>query len=67
MARVDINDNNQSFNIDKVTFRPHMLKEMEQQVIWIRKNVKIAQDRQNRYANMKRTPREFKVGDHVCL
>jgi hypothetical protein len=44
-----------------------MLKEMEEQVIMIRQNLKIAQDRQKSYADMKRTPREFKAGDHVYL
>jgi hypothetical protein len=44
-----------------------MLKEMEQQVIQIRQNLKIAQDIQKSYENMKMTPREFKVGDHVYL
>jgi hypothetical protein len=42
-----------------------MLKEMEQQVIHINQNLKIAQDRQKSYAYRKRTPREFKIGDHV--
>jgi hypothetical protein len=36
---------------------------MEQQVIQINKNLKIAQDIQKRYAKIKRTPREFKTGD----
>jgi hypothetical protein len=40
---------------------------MEQQVIQIRQNLKIAQDRQKSYADMKRTPRELKLGDHVYL
>jgi hypothetical protein len=29
--------------------------------------MKIFQDRQNSYADMKRIPREFKVGDHMYL
>jgi hypothetical protein len=36
-------------------------------VVQIRKNMKIAQDRQKSYANRKRTPREFKTGDHLYL
>jgi hypothetical protein len=44
-----------------------MLKKMEQQVIQIRYNLKIAQDRQKSYADKKITPREFKAGDHVYL
>jgi hypothetical protein len=53
--------------VDRVTIGPDMLKEMEHQVIQIRKNMKISQDRQKSYADMKRTPREFKEGDHVYL
>jgi hypothetical protein len=44
-----------------------MLNEMEQQVIRIRQNLKIAWDIQKSYAYMKMTPREFKAGDHVYL
>jgi hypothetical protein len=36
-------------------------------VIQIRKNLKIAQDKQKNYAYIKRSPREFKAGDHVYL
>ena len=44
-----------------------MLKEMEQEVIHIRQNLKIAQDKQKSYADMKMTTREFKTEDHVYL
>jgi hypothetical protein len=40
---------------------------MEQQVIQTKKNLKIAQDRQKSYTDRKRTPREFKIRDHVYL
>jgi hypothetical protein len=40
---------------------------MERQVIQIKKNLKVAQNRQKIYADRKRTPREFKAGDHVYL
>jgi hypothetical protein len=53
--------------VDRITIRHDMLKEMEQQVIQIKKNLKIAQDRQKSYADRKRTPREFNTGDHVYL
>jgi hypothetical protein len=36
-------------------------------VIQIKKNLKITQTRQKSYANRKRNPREFKMGDHVYL
>jgi hypothetical protein len=53
--------------VDRITIRPDMLKEMEQQLIQIKKNLKIAQDRQKIYVDIKRTPREFKTGEHVYL
>jgi hypothetical protein len=44
-----------------------LLKEMDDQMIKIKKNLKVAQDRQKCYADKNRTHREFKVGDHVFL
>ena len=44
-----------------------MLKEMEQQVVKIRKNLKTSQDRQKSYVDLKRSHKEFKVGEHVYL
>ena len=35
-----------SNQVDRITIRPDMLKEMEQQVIQIKQNLKIDQDRQ---------------------
>jgi hypothetical protein len=40
---------------------------MEEQMLRIKKNLKVAQDRQKSYAEKNRTNREFKVGDHVFL
>jgi hypothetical protein len=40
---------------------------MEQQVVQIKQNLKIAQDRQKSYADRKRTRREIKAGDRVYL
>jgi transposase InsO family protein len=53
--------------VDRITIGSDMLKEMEQQVVQIKHKLKIAQDSHKRYANRKRTPREFKAGDHVYL
>jgi hypothetical protein len=53
--------------VEKIIIVPDMLKEMEQQVVQIRQNLNISQDRQKSYADRKRTPREFKTGDHVYL
>jgi hypothetical protein len=46
---------------------PELLKEMEEQMVKIRHNLKVAQDRQKSYDDRKRTNREFKVGEHVFL
>jgi hypothetical protein len=46
---------------------PEFLKEMEDQMIKIKQNLKAAQDRKKSYADKNRTHREFKVGDHVFL
>jgi hypothetical protein len=40
---------------------------MEDQMITIKWNLKVAQDRQKSYTDSNRTHREFKVGDHVFL
>jgi hypothetical protein len=53
--------------VDIIKIRPDMLNEMEQQVIQIKKNLKISHDRYKSYANRKRNPREFKTRDHVYL
>jgi hypothetical protein len=52
---------------DRVVVGPELLKEMEDQMIKIKQNLKVAQDRQKSYADSNRTHREFKVGDHVFL
>jgi exosome complex RNA-binding protein Rrp4 len=37
------------------------------EVIRIKQNLKVAQDRQKIYVDRKRTHKEFKVGDHVYI
>ena len=44
---------------------PELLKEMEQEVVKIRQNLKAAQDRQKSYVDKHRVNREFNVVDHV--
>jgi hypothetical protein len=44
-----------------------LLREMEEQMIKIKQNLKTAQDRKKSYVDKGRTHREFKVGDHVFL
>jgi hypothetical protein len=43
--------------VNRISFGPNMLKEMEQQVTQIKQNLKVAQNRQKIYADQKRTPR----------
>jgi hypothetical protein len=52
---------------DRVLVGPEMLQVMEDQVLQIRQRLKEANDRQKSYADAKRTPREFSVGDKVLL
>jgi hypothetical protein len=52
---------------DRVVLGPDLLKEMEDQAIKIKHNLKAAQDRQKIYADKNRKTREFKVGEHVIL
>ena len=52
---------------DRAVVGPKLLKEMEDQMIRIKHNLKTAQDRQKSYADSNRNHREFKVGDHVFL
>jgi hypothetical protein len=40
---------------------------MEDQVVKIKQNLKVCQDRQKVYADKNMTAREFKVGEHVLL
>ena len=46
---------------------PDLLREMEEQMLKIKQNLKAAQERQKSYDDKGRTHREFKVGDHVFL
>jgi hypothetical protein len=40
---------------------------MEEKMVKIKQNLKVAQDRKKRYVDKRRIVIEFKVGDHVCL
>ncbi|XP_057543400.1 uncharacterized protein LOC130821629 [Amaranthus tricolor] len=52
---------------ESVTLGSAMLEEMTDQVNMIRERLKAAQDRQKSYADLKRRPDEFAVGDYVLL
>ena len=53
--------------VNRVVLGPELLKEMEQEVVKIRWNLKAAQDRQKSYTDKHRGNRQFSVGDHVYL
>jgi hypothetical protein len=53
--------------IDRTVVGPDLLKEMEDQMIKIKHNLKDSQDRLEIYVDKKRTHREFKMGDRVFL
>nr|GEW24766.1 reverse transcriptase domain-containing protein [Tanacetum cinerariifolium] len=46
---------------------PEMIQEMMEKIILIKQRIQAAQDRQRSYADRKRKPMEFKVGDRVML
>jgi hypothetical protein len=52
---------------DRIVVGPELLKEMEDQMIKIKQNLKFSQDIQKSYADKNRTHRKFKVCDHVFL
>ena len=52
--------------LDKIVIELKLLKEMEEQMVKIKHNLKVAQDRKT-YIDKKRTHRDFKVGEHVFL
>jgi hypothetical protein len=51
--------------IDRAVVGPDLLREMEEKMLKIKKNLKAAQDKQKNYVDKGRTHKEFKVGDHV--
>jgi hypothetical protein len=53
--------------VDKITVGLEFPKEMEDEMVKIRENMKVAQDRHNNYVDRKRIHREFKAGDDVYI
>ena len=51
--------------MDRLVLGPELLKEMEKIVKQVQGNLKVAQDRQKSQADLKRTPKEFQVGERV--
>ncbi|GKC15524.1 putative reverse transcriptase domain-containing protein [Tanacetum coccineum] len=46
---------------------PEMIQETTEKIVLIKQRIQAAQDRQKSYADLKRKPMEFKVGDMVML
>ena len=53
--------------MDRLVLGPKLLKEMEEIVKQVQGNLKIAQDRQKSQVDLKRTPKELQVGEHVFI
>jgi len=53
--------------VDRIILGPELLKEMELIVKQVQQNLKEARDRQKSYADLRRTFREFEVGNHVYV
>ena len=53
--------------MDRLVLGPELLKEMEEIVKHVQGNLKIAQDQHKSQADLKRTPKEFQVGEHVFI
>ena len=52
---------------DKQLTGPEIVCETTEKIIQIREHLKAARDRQRSYANIRRKPLEFQVGDRVML
>ncbi|WVZ59919.1 hypothetical protein U9M48_010002 [Paspalum notatum var. saurae] len=52
---------------ERVTFGPDLVTQAEEQVRFIRENLKRAQSRQKSYSDRRRRPLVFEEGDHVYL
>ncbi|GKE81297.1 hypothetical protein Tco_1551297, partial [Tanacetum coccineum] len=49
------------------TLGPELIQETTEKIIQIKQRMQAARDRQKSYANLKRKPMEFQVGDKVML
>ena len=53
--------------VDILMLGPDLLKDIELTMKQVEQNLKGSQDSQKIYADLKITPREFQVGDHVYI
>ena len=52
---------------ERNVFGPDIVGEAEEQVQFIQENLKLSQSRQKSYADKRRRPLAFQIGDHVYL
>ena len=53
--------------VNRIVLGLELLREMEQEVVKIKQNMKSSQDRHKSYADKHRVNKDFSVGDHVYL
>ena len=53
--------------MDRLVLGPELLNKMEEIVKQVQGNMKVTQDRQRSQVDLKRTPKEFQVGEHVFI
>ena len=53
--------------VDRLMLGPDLLKDMDLTMKQVQQNLKVSQDKQKSYVDLKRTPREFQVGEHVYI
>ena len=53
--------------VDRLVLGPELLKDMELTMKQVQQNLKVVQGSQKSYACLKRTPRDFQVGEHVYI
>ena len=53
--------------MDRLVLGPELLKKMEEIIKQKQGNLNTVQDRQKSHADLKRTPKEFQVGEHVFI
>ena len=53
--------------VDRLMLGPDLLKELELTVKQVQSNLKTDQDRQKSHVDLKRTQKEFQVGEHVFV
>ena len=59
--------NSWSSLVDRLMLGPELLKDMKLTIKKVQQNLKATEDRKNSYVHLKRTPRQFQVGEHVYI